>query len=172
MADVSVRPARPSDAAELARIQVETWRAGYASILPASVLEALSVEQAIETWGGALAAPPSPRHRVLIAQEAQWSVGFVTVAPEDGGTVEIGPLLVEPRWGRRGHGSRLLAAAVDTVRPDGATRAIAWLPEADEVSRTFFGSAGWAADGTARVLDTGAGQLREVRIHVSLEPAD
>ena len=48
------------------------------------------------------------------------------------------------------------------------TRAIAWLPEADDTSRTFFGSAGWAADGTARVLDTGAGELREVRIHVAL----
>ena len=48
------------------------------------------------------------------------------------------------------------------------TRAIAWLPEADSVSRGFFASAGWAADGYARVLDTGAGELREVRIHTSL----
>ena len=88
--------------------------------------------------------------------------------PEPDSTVAVGPLLVEPRWGRRGHGSRLLAAAIDLARADGMTRAIAWLPEADSTSRGFFASAGWAADGYARVLDTGAGELREVRIHTSL----
>jgi predicted N-acetyltransferase YhbS len=168
MADVSVRPARPSDAAEIGRIQVETWRTGYASILPGAVLDGLSVEQATTSWSQALTNPPSSRHRVLIAQEAQWSVGFVAVTPDEDDSVAFGPLLVEQRWGRRGHGSRLLAAAVDTSRVDGAARAVAWLPEADDVSRLFFGSAGWAADGYARVLDTGAGELREIRIHVSL----
>jgi L-amino acid N-acyltransferase YncA len=173
MADVSVRPARGTDAPELARIQLETWRSGYTSILPAAVLEALSVEEATATWAASLTNPPSARHRVLVAQEAEWTVGFVVLAPEDEpgdqSGVVIGPLLVEPRWGRRGHGSRLLAAAIDTSRLDGVTRAVAWLPEADEASRAFFGSAGWAADGLARVFDTGAGELREIRIHVSLE---
>jgi GNAT superfamily N-acetyltransferase len=177
MADVSVRPAKPSDAAEIARIQVETWRVGYASILPAEVLAGLSIDAAQLSWEQALAEPPSPRHRILVAQEQDWVVGFIAVVPADDlepddpepdSTVTIGPLLVEARWGRRGHGSRLLAAAVDLVRGDGTTRAIAWIPEADATSRAFFASAGWAADGYARALDTGAGQLREVRIHVSL----
>ena len=43
-------------------------------------------------------------------------------------TAQIAPLLVEPRWGRRGHGSRLLAAAVDHARADGFTRLITWVP--------------------------------------------
>ena len=84
------------------------------------------------------------------------------------GTVEISPLLVEPRWGRRGHGSRLLAAVVDHARADGMQRAIVWIPEADTASREFYLSAGWAPDGLVRALDTGAGELREVRLHVSL----
>ncbi len=89
--------------------------------------------------------------------------------PSPSSTASIGPILVEPRWGRRGHGSRLLAAAVDHARGDGLVRAISWLPEADTTSRAFFAAGGWAADGYARTLDTGAGELREVRIHVSLE---
>jgi hypothetical protein len=48
------------------------------------------------------------------------------------------------------------------------TRAIMWIPEADMASREFLVSAGWAPDGLARVLDTGAGELREIRLHVSL----
>ncbi len=88
--------------------------------------------------------------------------------PDATTTVALGPLLVEPRWGRRGHGSRLLAAGVDTARADGTTRAVAWIPEADAASRAFLESAGWARDGLVRALDTGAGELREIRLHVGL----
>jgi GNAT superfamily N-acetyltransferase len=128
MADVSVRPAGPDDVAEIARVQVETWRTCYLAILPGPVIESLSTDS-------------------------------------------VGPLLVEPRWGRRGHGSRLLAAAVDLARLDGMTRATAWITEGDVVSREFFTSAGWAPDGLARALNTGAGELREIRLHASLAEA-
>jgi GNAT superfamily N-acetyltransferase len=177
MADVSVRPARPDDAAEIGRIQVSTWRTAYADLLPAPVLEAVSEAEAVAAWTAAITAPPTPRHHVLVAQEQQWRVGFVALGPaddlEDGDpepdtTVALAPILVEPRWGRRGHGSRLLAAAVDTARGDGMTRAIAWIPEGDTPSREFLLSAGWAPDGLARALDTGAGEFREIRLHTLL----
>ena len=38
-ADASVRPARPADAADIARIQLVTWRTAYRSVLPAAVLD-------------------------------------------------------------------------------------------------------------------------------------
>jgi GNAT superfamily N-acetyltransferase len=177
MADVSVRPARADDLAEIARIHVETWRHGYRDILPSEVLDGLSVEAATSAWGDAVTAPPSPRHHVLVALEASWRVGFVAVIPADDlepedpdplTTASVGPLLVEPRWERRGHGSRLLAAAIDHARIDGMTRAIAWLPERDTASREFLASAGWAPDGLARAFDTGAGEVHEIRMHVEL----
>jgi GNAT superfamily N-acetyltransferase len=180
MADVSVRPARPDDADEIGRIQVETWRTAYGEILPAPVLDGLSPTEAGQAWATAVGSPPSPRHHVLLALEGEWRVGFVALGPADDPepgdpepdtTVAIGPLLVEPRWGRRGHGSRLLAAAVDHARADGATRAITWIPEGDTVTREFLLSAGWAPDGLVRALDTGAGELREIHLHTSLTPA-
>ena len=178
MADVSVRPARPDDAAELGRIQVLTWRTAYASILPGAVLESLAEDDAAAAWAEAIVAPPTPRHRVLLAQEQDWVVGFAAVGPADDleaedpepeATVAVAPILVEPRWGRRGHGSRLLAAVVDLAREDGMTRAVAWIPEDDAASREFLISAGWAPDGLARALDTGAGEVREIRLHVRLD---
>lgn len=177
MADVSVRPARPDDAAEVARIQVETWQYAYASVLPAVVLEQVTVETALAAWTDAIARPPSPAHRVLVAQEQTALVGFVALSPavdlqpddpEPDTTIAVGPLVVEPRWGRRGHGSRLMAAAVDLSREDGMTRAITWIPEADTVSREFLVGAGWATDGLVRALDTGAGELREIRLLAAL----
>lgn len=177
MADVSVRPAHVDDVEEIARIQVQTWRTAYQSILPGTVLEEVSPALAAQAWRDAVTAPPSPQHHVLVAREKEWTVGFAALQPatelaadepERESTSALGPVLVEPRWGRRGHGSRLLAAAVDHARTDGMTRAVIWLPEEDSVSRTFFLSAGWQPDGLVRALDTGAGELREIRLHVGL----
>jgi GNAT superfamily N-acetyltransferase len=177
VADVSVRPARADDVAEIARIQLVTWQVGYAQVVPAAVLDAVTDDTARAAWRAAIESPPTARHHVLVALEQEWTVGFAAVTPgadlepfdpEPAATASLGPLLVEPRWGRRGHGSRLLAAAVDTARADGATRMITWIPERDTASREFLIGAGWAPDGLARALDTGAGELREIRLHVAL----
>jgi len=45
-------------------------------------------------------------------------------------------------------------------------RAIAWLPIADAASLEFLRRR-WEADGYARTLDTGAGEIRELRLHAS-----
>jgi GNAT superfamily N-acetyltransferase len=177
MADVSVRPASDADAAELGRLQVETWRAAYAEVVPEPVLAGLSAGAATEQWASAIAEPPTRRHHVLVAFEQEWRVGFAAIGPADDlestdpspeTTAALALIIVEPRWGRRGHGSRLLAAATDHARADGMTRAIAWLPEGDAVTRDFLTSAGWAPDGLIRALDTGAGELREIRLHTVL----
>lgn len=173
MADVSVRPASSDDAAELGRIQVDTWRFGYRDVLPAAVLDGLDPASSSAAWADAITAPPTPKHRVLVALEGATTVGFAAAGPSDdedapADELSVALLLVEPRWRRRGHGSRLMAALVDLAREDGAARATMWIPEADTVLREFLVGAGWAADGLARALDTGAGELREVRLHTVL----
>ena len=188
MADASVRPATLVDVADVARLQVSTWKTAYDGILPADVLAGLSEQQAAEAWQAGIASPPTQGHRVLVAFEGRQAVGFVAMAPAsdddlDAGDVEptgdvpttdttvvVSPLLVEPRWGRRGHGSRLLAAAVDLAREDGAIRALAWVLEPDTASRSFFAAAGWEADGVARILDTGPTTVRELRLHADITP--
>jgi len=174
-ADASVRPAFPDDAAEIARIQVVTWRTAYRSLLPTSVLDDWDADAATVSWRAAITRPPTPAHGVLVALEKNTVVGFAAYGPAElvgderpdptGPTSELSTLLVEPRWGRRGHGSRLLAAVADLAEAGGAARLQVWVPEADEVSAGFYESAGWAPDGWARTLDTGDVPLREVRWH-------
>lgn len=177
MADVSVRPASASDAAEIGRLQTETWRIAYQKILPAQVLDSLDADQFAQGWRDAIQSPPSARHHVLIALEGDQRVGFVSFGPDEdrqpqdpdpAGTDAIGALLVEPRWGRRGHGSRLLAAVADLASGAGVHRLVAWVPAADTASLEFYRSAGWAADGLQRSLDTGAGTVTELRLHAAL----
>ena len=173
-AEVSVRRARPEDAAEIARVQAVTWRTAYRTVLPREVLDSWDDRAAEDAWAAAVTRPPTPGHGVVVALERDAVVGFAAYGPADrtdaaeppgaGPMTEIAVLLVEPRWGRRGHGGRLLAAAAEALRAEGARYGLAWVPEADGASRGFYAHAGWAADGTVRVLDTGEGELREVRL--------
>ncbi|MGY1814722.1 N-acetyltransferase family protein [Blastococcus sp. SYSU D00820] len=171
-AAVSVRPARADDAPAIARVQVVTWRTAYRSVLPVDLLDGWDDAAATEAWRSAVVAPPSPGHGVLVAVDGDEVVGFAAYGPDPedaaGATVELGTLLVEPRWGRRGHGSRLLAAVADLAVPAGATALSTWLPEPDAVSARFLESAGWARAGWVRTLETGAAPLREVRWHTDL----
>jgi GNAT superfamily N-acetyltransferase len=180
-ADASVRPAFPDDAAEIARVQVVTWRTAYRSVLPPATLDDWDSEAATASWRTAITAPPTPGHGVLAALERNTVVGFAAYGPAEltageathpaGPTAELSTLLVEPRWGRRGHGSRLLAAVSDLVRATGTARMQVWLLEDDQVSQGFYESAGWAPDGWARTLDTGGNPLREIRWHALLDDA-
>jgi GNAT superfamily N-acetyltransferase len=181
-----VRPARPDDAGEIARIQLTTWRVAYRRLLPAAALDRLDEAWLAENWRAAIEAPPTSRHRVLVAveqAEQSYLVGFAGSGPVDEQALAPGEprdtlddqvaavtdLLVEPRWGRRGHGSRLLAATVDLWRADGFSAAVAWTYDGDAATRKFLTSAGWEPDGATRALDVEDMLVPQSRLHTSLE---
>jgi GNAT superfamily N-acetyltransferase len=169
VADVSVRAAYPEDAERVARVQLSTWSSAY-DFLPAEALD-VPEEQAAALWLRAIELPPSPQHRVLVALDRAELVGFAASGPADDDDVdgvELTALVVEPRWGRRGHGSRLLAATVDHWREDGDVTAVHWAWERDPATRSFLTSAGWELDGSARGLDTGPRVERQVRLHTDV----
>jgi GNAT superfamily N-acetyltransferase len=186
MALAFVRPARPDDAAEIARVQLATWRHAYRRILPRQALDGIDDAWVTQRWQTSIEAPPSPRHRVLVAveqAEQAYLVGFAAtgvideaaLAPDEDPVKMLRPdvasvtdLLVEPRWGRRGHGSRLLAACVDLWREDGFTTALAWAFEADTAMRRFLTSAGWELDGVTRALDVDDMLVPQVRLHADV----
>ncbi|MDQ3403732.1 MAG: GNAT family N-acetyltransferase [Actinomycetota bacterium] len=176
MADAHVRPATLADVDEIARIQVSTWQSAYGDMLPPDVLAGLDPATAAHAWAQTVEQGPAS---VFVAAEGPWIVGFCSagVSPEsesaaanakpveDAATVAlIGTILVEPRWGRRGHGGRLLAAAGEALRLGGSTRGISWVPQENKASLGFFQRAGWTPDGVVRTLDAGGRPFREIRL--------
>lgn len=180
-----VRDARPPDAGAIARIQVARWRTGYAGLVPEDVLGELTSEEAErrweEQWAGSLAGPPTSRHRVLVAVTAGDGGGRVVA-----GFASFGPATDPDRWpatdaelyelcvaqglAGRGHGSRLLNAAAETMAEDGFGIVSAWVLERDAAARRFLESAGWAPDGARRELDMGTA-VPAIRLHAALDPA-
>jgi GNAT superfamily N-acetyltransferase len=177
-ADVSVRVAWADDAAAIAELQVRTWREVYADLLPPDALPGPdAVAGAAEAWRASLSKPGDARNRVLVALERNRVVGFAITAPAsdpDSDPVvdaELMELTVDPAERGRGHGSRLLQAAVETMQADRFTRAVLWAVASDDALRAFLTGAGWAPDTAHRELDLdgeGTTLVRQVRLHTAL----
>ena len=165
------------DAAGIAAVQVTAWRRQYADLLPAEVLDSFDADQFAAAWHQALTRPADARNRVLVALERNVVRGFAVTSPSpdpdsdpiaDG---ELSELVVDPDHTRAGHGSRLVQAAVDTLRADRFTRATTWLQSTDDVLRSFLTEAGWGPDGAHRELDLhgdGSVLVKQVRLHTDL----
>ena len=176
MSDVSVRMAWADDAAAIAGLQLRTWRTTYADVLPADALPT-DADAAAAAWRGVLSRPADARSRVLVALERNRVVGYAITsaatdpdcdAVSDG---ELQELTVDPDERGVGHGSRLLQAAVDTLRADRFDRVVLWAIAADDALRAFLGEAGWAPDGAHRELDLdgeGTTLVKQVRLHTAL----
>lgn len=175
MADASVRPALPADADAVARVQLTTWREAYAGLLPAEALAALEPEAVADRWRSAADAPPSPRHHLLVACADGEVVGYAATAPatdadcDPATEAELLTVTVLPAESGRGHGSRLMAAAVDHLRTDGFTAAVTWAFDVDPGTQSFLESAGWGLDGASRDLDMGR-LVHQVRLRTVLTP--
>lgn len=158
------------------------------------LLDQADLDDLTAVWHASVTTPPEARCRVLVAVagtedgiEAAGAagnqgpvVGFVTTEPSsdpdadparDG---EIGEWLVDPAARDRGHGSRLLNAAIDTLRADGFTRATVWVASTDDRRRRMLTESGWAADGGHRELGPDpATTVKQVRLHSDIsEPVD
>lgn len=170
MALAAVRSATSSDVPEIVRIQRQVWHSAYREVLPPSALSAIDAPETERVWADTV---EDAAAIVLIATEGGNAVGFCAAgrSDEEGGGL-ISTLLVEPRWGRRGHGGRLLASAAEALRATGVSTGVTWVLMDDPVSMSFFKSVGWEPDGQVRGLDVGDGRLlREMRVTGSLEMA-
>lgn len=176
-ADVSVRVAWADDAAAIGALQVRAWQEEYVELLPSDVLDSLSGEAFSEQWRNSISRPKEARQRVLVALERASVRGFAATAPatdadsDPAADAEIAELAVHPDHRRLGHGSRLLHAAVDTMRSDAFSRATIWVSSSADELRGFLTEQGWAPDGAHRELDLhgdGTVVVKQVRLHTDL----
>ncbi|MBM6979465.1 MAG: GNAT family N-acetyltransferase [Actinomyces succiniciruminis] len=140
-------------------------------------------------WEQAVVAPPSPAHRVFVAVgEGGEVAGLIGIAPSPDGAdatraagetsragddaaanaaptsergLEITALGVAPERQRRGHGSRLLAAATDRARAQGADVLLVWAVRGDESLTGFLRGAGLKRTESFRRLPVGQGVIED-----------
>ena len=165
----------PAESWDIAALQRRCW--GEATDPSTrSVLNGVDLATMAEAWHGAITRPPEARCRVLVAIAGGRVVGLATTLPSqdpdanpavDGAVDE---LLVDPAARRRGHGSRLVHACIDTLVADGFSRARHWLRADDDVRRAFLAEAGWAPDGAHREIgsEDDSVRIKQIRLHTAI----
>jgi GNAT superfamily N-acetyltransferase len=178
LADASVRVARVSDAPAVGLVQAAVWREAYAGVVPAEVLETFQPTAFASGWRQSLASPPQGVYRLLAACAGAQVVGFASIGPSQDPdaspeTGELSAIGVHPQARRAGHGSRLLNAAVDTLRGAGAEAVHTWVLADDEATRVFLVRAGLTPDGAFRdrVVSPDGRTAREVRLVADIAPS-
>src|SRR5215831_9215461 len=155
---IMIRPARPSDALGIARLDVETWRTTYAGVLSTSYLVGLSERRREAGWRGVIMREPRD---VRVAVDATGAIrGFGSCGPNRGDrafTGEVFTLYVDPDWQNQGIGRRLLIALFRRLVATGRHSAILWVLR-DNPARFFYERVG-AQQVSGRLLAVGGSNI-------------
>ena len=142
---MQITVAQREDCRALATIHVASWRAAYASLLPAEYLASLSVDDREESWISILATSAS---RTLVARQDGSALGFVTFGPcrDEGAGAhqgEIWALYVTPPAWASGVGWALWEAARVLMLHQGFTDVSLWVIAENARGLRFYESVGF-----------------------------
>jgi ribosomal protein S18 acetylase RimI-like enzyme len=131
-APISLRPARPGDAAAIAKVHVETWRAAYAGLVPDEYLVSMTESKQALMWNNTIRRAAAPE-AVLAAESTDLPggriVGFGSCGGARGqsGSGEIFTLYVAPDWQGQGIGRLLLEALFSRLHGSDLNQAVIWV---------------------------------------------
>lgn len=169
-----VRRARLPDAPAMAAVHVESWRAAYVGLVPAVVLNQLSVRTRAASWTRILTEGEGRGSRAWVAVLDGRIVGFVSAGPtrdaddHRGQVGEVYAIYLEPTaWGH-GLGGELLRVAEDDLCERGYRAATIWVLAGNARARRFYQQCGYDADGAVQNEEVGPAVLPSVRYRRSL----
>ena len=179
---ITIRPATAADAAAIATVRADSWRAAYAALIPAAALAEATGPASVGAYtenlitrscAGILVAEPQqpgpPGHQVI---------GFASFGPERDTGGQLGPppetcpsgavaaelyaIYVQPAyWGGQA-GWQLLTELVSRAAAQRYDSLSLWVLEANDRARRFYERARFAVTGESQVLDD-LGGVTEIR---------
>jgi ribosomal protein S18 acetylase RimI-like enzyme len=165
---LTVRSATPADAAEIAGIHVDTWRAAYGGIVPQDYLASLSYEESEEMWRRTTSEGGGNAGCVFVAEEGGTPFGFSSGRPRtrfSQGLAEfkgvLDTLYVLPSRQRAGAGRQLVSAVAGHLTECGVSSMVLWVLEENKIARRFYESLGGTLIGEDS-LELGGAELSEV----------
>ena len=165
-----MRHAVPDDATALARLQVSSWQAAYAAIIPAGHLAAMSAAERAARHAARIAAS-DPRAAELVAERDGAVVGWASCGPVRDEDLdpelvgEIRAMYAEPAAWSTGVGTALMRASLEHLRGAGFTAVTLWVLEDNLRARAFYERWAFRPDGARQVAQLGApiGEVRYAR---------
>jgi L-amino acid N-acyltransferase YncA len=125
---VTIRHAAIMDAAEIARIHVETWRTTYPGIVPAATLASLDQEEREQSWRERLAPGSFP---ILLAVDGEHVIGFAAGGalrePVEAYNAELYAIYIQKSAHGRGAGRALCRSIASELRSRGLGGLLVWV---------------------------------------------
>jgi ribosomal protein S18 acetylase RimI-like enzyme len=139
--EITFRRAMADDAAAIATLRVDSWRATYRGVMPDAYLDGMRAEESTTMWSQVLLADV-PTIRVCVAEAGDEIVGFASgmmLNPEKlGFDAELTAIYLKPIAQRGGVGRRLLAMIADAMQRQGANGLMVWVIAANQAARKFY----------------------------------
>ena len=141
-----VRAAEPAEALEIARVHDRCWRATYAELLPAGVLESSRLATREALWRDLLAAPAAARCAFVAEDDDGAIVGCAWGGPEESGDpfhrAELLGIYLERAAQGRGLGRHLVAAIAAAFARRGDRALLLWALAENWPARRFYEALG------------------------------
>lgn len=136
-----IRCANIEDAAGIARVRAESWRAAYRGIVPDEYLDAIDVAEWSERQRLNMENQPADLVS-LVADDAGLIVGWAALGPNRETDTpfagELYAIYLLPDYWRRGIGRMLINASAQTLLERGMHSMILWVLADNEPARRFY----------------------------------
>lgn len=164
-----IRLATIEDAAAIAQVHVASWQEAYRGLLPATLLDSLSIERRQNWWEKSLADENSEA-TTLVCEVEDKIIGFCGFGPSrdadaDNTVGEIYALYVRATHWNQGYGYALLSQALEMLKTAGFHRATLWLLEGNNRTKKFYERVGFIGDRTSKLEKLGKTTIRERRFN-------
>jgi len=135
----SLRYATTDDAAGMARVNVESWRATYQGIVHEEFLQNLSVEQRTEFWKKVIGQLHPQKTQIVAVDANNTVVGYAAggVSREAGLDCELYALYLLPSWQGCGIGKKLVEQVFSFCKTQNMQTLYVWVLK-DNPSRMFY----------------------------------
>ena len=194
---LTIRPAAPNDAQEVARIRVLGWRFAYQGLVPQGYLDSLNVAEDTERMHGYLSQLPqnlppnksapglnsgdSGKRSFMLATRGDAVLGFChfSAAPNNADRLEratpggemvgrLHSLYIDPGALGQGIGHTLMSQALSTFTAWGCKRAHLWVLEGNSRAISFYERQGWQLTGDTKVDRSFGTELHEQDMAICL----
>lgn len=148
----AVRAAVPADAAAVAQLHVDSFRAAYTALVPARSLARLDTTTRTRAWAHRFGGDGE----ILVSTSPSGLTGFVWIGPttdvdDDPASVgQVRSIHVRPELTGQRIGQALLAAGRRRLREWGHALATLWVVTGNAAAQRAYARDGWVPDGTSR----------------------
>jgi ribosomal protein S18 acetylase RimI-like enzyme len=163
---MQIRPAASSDARDVARVHVDTWRAAYRGLVPEEYLQSLSEDTREQMWRETIARGTP---ELWVAAIESRIVGWTAFGPcrdpgAEAATGELWAIYVEPLYWMQGIGRELWLVTRRRLMERGYSSATLRVLSGNAKAIRFYCVAGFAPDPESeKEISIGGVSLREIR---------